>query len=297
MSLWVYCTCVNFLNVCDLCLLFKTLLPSWIFSFYLSLLGVSFNSVYTQIWRVLLHLAADPFPEVSDLAMKVLNSIAYKVRYVRVFKAFITNCVLKTDFHLAQSQQSKNRITTFSWVGSKTWPVVSRQLQWISLFGNRLQVFVGTGLLLLITRWLHKLSNRTQRFSKQVQMTQTDFIHWSIKVCKQQQTGCWHLTASWTGMRLCNRVVAKQVYPGSNIRSLKKIIRPSSKKIEIFYNFVLWLTPSSCWFIAVLMHQTCFENGNRLISCSLYVVTLILVLLHSVPKHCFFFFFFPPVWL
>jgi len=41
--------------------------------------GVSFNSVYTQIWRVLLHLAADPFPDVSDLAMKVLNSIAYKV--------------------------------------------------------------------------------------------------------------------------------------------------------------------------------------------------------------------------
>uniref|UniRef100_A0A3P8WGR8 Regulatory associated protein of MTOR complex 1 n=1 Tax=Cynoglossus semilaevis TaxID=244447 RepID=A0A3P8WGR8_CYNSE len=47
-----------------------------------SLIGVSFNSVYTQIWRVLLHLAADPFPEVSDLAMKVLNSIAYKVRSV-----------------------------------------------------------------------------------------------------------------------------------------------------------------------------------------------------------------------
>ncbi|KAJ0050824.1 hypothetical protein NL108_008163 [Boleophthalmus pectinirostris] len=43
-----------------------------------SLIGVSFNSVYTQIWRVLLHLAADPFPEVSDLAMRVLNSIAYK---------------------------------------------------------------------------------------------------------------------------------------------------------------------------------------------------------------------------
>lgn len=43
------------------------------------LLGVSFNSVYTQIWRVLLHLAADPYPDVSDLAMKVLNSIAYKV--------------------------------------------------------------------------------------------------------------------------------------------------------------------------------------------------------------------------
>nr|KAF6458628.1 regulatory associated protein of MTOR complex 1 [Rousettus aegyptiacus] len=40
--------------------------------------GVSFNSVYTQIWRVLLHLAADPYPDVSDLAMKVLNSIAYK---------------------------------------------------------------------------------------------------------------------------------------------------------------------------------------------------------------------------
>ncbi|XP_075073014.1 regulatory-associated protein of mTOR isoform X1 [Mixophyes fleayi] len=43
-----------------------------------SLIGVSFNSVYTQIWRVLLHLAADPYPEASDLAMKVLNSIAYK---------------------------------------------------------------------------------------------------------------------------------------------------------------------------------------------------------------------------
>ncbi|XP_068119978.1 regulatory-associated protein of mTOR isoform X2 [Hyperolius riggenbachi] len=43
-----------------------------------SLIGVSFNSVYTQIWRVLLHLAADPYPEVSDLAMKVLNSIAFK---------------------------------------------------------------------------------------------------------------------------------------------------------------------------------------------------------------------------
>ncbi|XP_078427295.1 regulatory-associated protein of mTOR isoform X2 [Cetorhinus maximus] len=43
-----------------------------------SLIGVSFNSVYTQIWRVLLHLAADPFPEVSDLAMKVLNNTAYK---------------------------------------------------------------------------------------------------------------------------------------------------------------------------------------------------------------------------
>uniref|UniRef100_A0A8C7WZR9 Regulatory-associated protein of mTOR n=1 Tax=Oryzias sinensis TaxID=183150 RepID=A0A8C7WZR9_9TELE len=47
-------------------------------AFLVSSPGVSFNSVYTQIWRVLLHLAADPFPEVSDLAMKVLNSIAYK---------------------------------------------------------------------------------------------------------------------------------------------------------------------------------------------------------------------------
>ncbi|XP_053424464.1 regulatory-associated protein of mTOR isoform X2 [Nycticebus coucang] len=44
-----------------------------------SLIGVSFNSVYTQIWRVLLHLAADPYPDVSDLAMKVLNCIAYKI--------------------------------------------------------------------------------------------------------------------------------------------------------------------------------------------------------------------------
>ncbi|XP_006869581.1 PREDICTED: regulatory-associated protein of mTOR isoform X2 [Chrysochloris asiatica] len=43
-----------------------------------SLIGVSFNSVYTQIWRVLLHLAGDPYPDVSDLAMKVLNSTAYK---------------------------------------------------------------------------------------------------------------------------------------------------------------------------------------------------------------------------
>uniref|UniRef100_A0A8D0VDS1 Regulatory-associated protein of mTOR n=1 Tax=Sus scrofa TaxID=9823 RepID=A0A8D0VDS1_PIG len=43
-----------------------------------SLIGVSFNSVYTQIWRVLLHLAADPYPDVSDLAMRVLNSIACK---------------------------------------------------------------------------------------------------------------------------------------------------------------------------------------------------------------------------
>ncbi|XP_075627133.1 regulatory-associated protein of mTOR isoform X1 [Balearica regulorum gibbericeps] len=47
-----------------------------------SLIGVSFNSVYTQIWRVLLHLAADPYPDVSDLAMKVLNSIAYKIMQV-----------------------------------------------------------------------------------------------------------------------------------------------------------------------------------------------------------------------
>lgn len=47
--------------------------------FIIIILGVSFNSVYTQIWRVLLHLAADPYPDVSDLAMKVLNSIAYKV--------------------------------------------------------------------------------------------------------------------------------------------------------------------------------------------------------------------------
>lgn len=60
-----------------MCLLFLGM-PELV-SFYVSFPGVSFNSVYTQIWRVLLHLAADPFPEVSDLAMKVLNSIAYKV--------------------------------------------------------------------------------------------------------------------------------------------------------------------------------------------------------------------------
>lgn len=135
-TVWV-CGCfvrVLIFSMCVICVCcLKLCFQAEFFSFYLSLLGVSFNSVYTQIWRVLLHLAADPFPEVSDLAMKVLNSIAYKVRYVRVFKAFITNCVLKTDFHLAQSHQSKNRITTFSWVDSKTWPVVSRQLQWFSL--------------------------------------------------------------------------------------------------------------------------------------------------------------------
>lgn len=49
------------------------------FVVFFIILGVSFNSVYTQIWRVLLHLAADLYPDVSDLAMKVLNSIAYKV--------------------------------------------------------------------------------------------------------------------------------------------------------------------------------------------------------------------------
>lgn len=80
----IFSVCV----ICVCCL--KLCFQAEFFSFCLSLLGVSFNSVYTQIWRVLLHLAADPFPEVSDLAMKVLNSIAYKVRYVRVFKAFIT---------------------------------------------------------------------------------------------------------------------------------------------------------------------------------------------------------------
>jgi regulator-associated protein of mTOR len=32
-----------------------------------------------------LHLAADPYPDVSDLAMKVLNSIAYKVRVIAGF--------------------------------------------------------------------------------------------------------------------------------------------------------------------------------------------------------------------
>lgn len=51
----------------------------FVFCCCFTILGVSFNSVYTQIWRVLLHLAADPYPDVSDLAMKVLNSIAYKV--------------------------------------------------------------------------------------------------------------------------------------------------------------------------------------------------------------------------
>lgn len=61
--------------------------------FSLLLLGVSFNSVYTQIWRVLLHLAADPYPDVSDLAMKVLNSIAYKVN-LTVLTEFLNLCTL-----------------------------------------------------------------------------------------------------------------------------------------------------------------------------------------------------------
>ena len=56
--------------------------------------GVSFNSVYTQIWRVLLHLAADPFPEVSDLAMKVLNSIAYKVLDIHTVLSPSAVCLL-----------------------------------------------------------------------------------------------------------------------------------------------------------------------------------------------------------
>ncbi|XDV35983.1 hypothetical protein PO909_005837, partial [Leuciscus waleckii] len=62
-----------------------------------SLIGVSFNSVYTQIWRVLLHLAADPFPDVSDLAMKVLNSIAYKVQTVLGSSLPILLCLLGLD--------------------------------------------------------------------------------------------------------------------------------------------------------------------------------------------------------
>lgn len=53
--------------------------------------GVSFNSVYTQIWRVLLHLAADPYPDVSDLAMKVLNSIACKVNLYVLLSSYLSN--------------------------------------------------------------------------------------------------------------------------------------------------------------------------------------------------------------
>lgn len=70
---WGVCACVSVYDVaiCVNCLKLNFICASFP--------GVSFNSVYTQIWRVLLHLAADPFPEVSDLAMKVLNSIAYKV--------------------------------------------------------------------------------------------------------------------------------------------------------------------------------------------------------------------------
>lgn len=37
-----------------------------------------------------MHLAADPFPEVSDLAMKVLNCIAYKVMREREISASFT---------------------------------------------------------------------------------------------------------------------------------------------------------------------------------------------------------------
>ena len=33
----------------------------------------------------MLHLAADPYPDVSNLAMKVLNSIAYKVGVKTLF--------------------------------------------------------------------------------------------------------------------------------------------------------------------------------------------------------------------
>uniref|UniRef100_A0A8C4PIA7 Regulatory associated protein of MTOR complex 1 n=1 Tax=Equus asinus TaxID=9793 RepID=A0A8C4PIA7_EQUAS len=62
-----------------------------------SLIGVSFNSVYTQIWRVLLHLAADPYPDVSDLAMKVLNSIAYKATVnARPQRILTTSCLTQS---------------------------------------------------------------------------------------------------------------------------------------------------------------------------------------------------------
>lgn len=89
MHRWVSCVCIHLPYVCMICVYCLKMCLQTVsfvekFKYVVDLLcasfpGVSFNSVYTQIWRVLLHLAADPFPEVSDLAMKVLNSIAYKV--------------------------------------------------------------------------------------------------------------------------------------------------------------------------------------------------------------------------
>lgn len=79
-----------------------------------SLLGVSFNSVYTQIWRVLLHLAADPYPDVSDLAMKVLNSIAYKVR-VTAFPAKLPSAWSPvTDIHAGNPRRLERLWTSAS---------------------------------------------------------------------------------------------------------------------------------------------------------------------------------------
>lgn len=73
---------------------------------------MSFNSVYTQIWRVLLHLAADPFPEVSDLAMKVLNSIAYKVG-----AAFVREqcCVLWVVPFLYEARKTGPKLSLQGW--------------------------------------------------------------------------------------------------------------------------------------------------------------------------------------
>ena len=79
----------------------NNLLSLKVISFCVSFPGVSFNSVYTQIWRVLLHLAADPFPEVSDLAMKVLNSIAYKVCCVCVLD--LKACLYRTHMLMKES--------------------------------------------------------------------------------------------------------------------------------------------------------------------------------------------------
>lgn len=59
---------------------------------------------------MLLHLAADPYPDVSDLAMKVLNSIAYKVCPVCLCVA-MRFCML-IFFMLRQS------VGRLSWMGS-----------------------------------------------------------------------------------------------------------------------------------------------------------------------------------
>ena len=41
---------------------------------------MAFNNVYLSVWRALLQLAADPYPDVADMAKKIVNSVKIRVR-------------------------------------------------------------------------------------------------------------------------------------------------------------------------------------------------------------------------